>query len=410
MPHAAITRLLIVCILSLPFAASADDARVPTPGLTTTPAITLPARPITTRAQLDAYLHDTPPTQSPLNWMTPGGRRRFLASIVFGERGVGGFSLDDLCYDLTREQIYTLLRLFGEQDFAVNIDARRTPLAAGELEATGTLEPRYDRLFDAAEQNGGDAQAIVKSYADDFAPLQNDAQRRALGNRDMELLFRATSQVASRAPQAGYLADLRRDFAELERRHVADRPHASDLYDALILAHQTDEARAFLAAHPILERQPPPAMRTASRIRKGQPSLWIASANRRELVRFRFNIHTPSQVLVLGSSGCHFSVNAARALEADPLLRDIFRENAQWVAPAADLTAFDALREWNRTYPDMRLGISYDDAELPMVKRFDTPTFFFLDHGAVVDTVVGWPDAGNLDAIRRGLREIDLLR
>ena len=45
-----------------------------------------------------------------------------------------------------------------------------------------------------------------------------------------------------------------------------------------------------------------------------------------------------------------------------------------------------------------------------MVERFETPTFYFLDHGTVIDTVVGWPPAGNLDAIRRGLRRINLMR
>jgi hypothetical protein len=153
-------------------------------------------------------------------------------------------------------------------------------------------------------------------------------------------------------------------------------------------------------------------MRSFGRIRNGQPSLWVATpgTRKRELVRFRFNTRAPAQVIVLASTGCHFSANAARDIEADPLLRDLFREYGQWVAPPSEVTAFDAVREWNEAHPALRLGIAYDNAALPMVERFETPVFYFLDHGTVVDTVVGWPPGGNLDAIRRGLRKIDLLR
>jgi hypothetical protein len=409
MPCIAIVRPLLALTLALPFAALAGNSPATSnAGITAAPVITIPAKPITSSAQWDAYVRDTPAANSPLSWLTPGGRQRFLASLVFGEHGVGGFSLDDLEYDLTREQAYTLLRLIGAESYAINMDARSAPRPASDASEPDTLDSPYDRLIAASEQNND--KALIRSYAEGFAPFQNDARRRRLDDRDVELLFRAASQLFYRAMQPTYLTDMRQDFAELERRHAADRPSISDLYDALLRAHQTEQARALLASHPLIERKPPPIMRTARNIRKGQPSLWIADANRRELVRLRFNIHAPSQVVVLGSTGCHFSANAARALEADSLLRDIFRDYAQWVAPSADLTAFDAVRTWNRTYPDMRFGIAYDNAALPMVKRFDTPTFYFLDHGTVVDTVVGWPESGNLDAIRRGLREINLLR
>lgn len=406
MPH-IVARLLMVSMLAVSFAAWAKDTS-PTDGVSAAADIVIPRHPLSSRDQLDAYLRDTPPAKSPLNWLTPGGQRRFLASLIFSQHGVGGLGTDDLRYDLTREQAYAVLQLFGAQSSAVNLDARTTPRTASANAIEITLERSYDNLMTVADT--GDDPALMRSYAAGFAPHQTDAQRHALGDADMQFLFRATARTVGIAATPSQLAMLRADFAELERRQAVDRPQVGDFYDALLRARQVEEARALLASHPLLDRNPPPRMRLGSRIRNGQPSLWVASANRRELTRFRFNFHMPSQVVVLGSTGCHFSVNAARALEADPLLRDIFRDYAQWVAPSADLTAFDAIRTWNRTYPDMRLGISHDEHELPMIKRFDTPTFYFLDHGSVVVTVVGWPDGGNLEAIRRGLREINLLR
>lgn len=412
MSHTIIVRLSLMVLLLLPaWSMAADDPPASTPGLTRAVEIAIPSRPIATREQLDAYIRTTPAEKSPLNWLTPAGQQRFLASIIFSERAVGGFSTEDLRYDLTRAQAYRLLQLFGSESYAINMDARSAPRPASP-DTGSQLEKNYAALIVATDT--GDSQAAANLYQTDFAPLQTDAQRRALGPVDMDLLFRATNRAASVAPPPAHLADLltdlKADFDELERRHAVDRPQASDYYNTLQRARQNEQARALLAAHPQLERDSMPSLRLGSRIHKGQPSLWVPNANRRELVRFRFNIQAPSQIIVLGSTSCRYCINAARSLEADPILRDIFRDYAQWVATSADITDFDAVREWNRTYQDMRLGISYDDRELPMVEQFNTPTFFFLDHGSVVDTVFGWPDAGNLDAIRRGLRQIDLMR
>ncbi len=412
-PCTVIARLLCLLAPTLPLATLAAPS--PDAGVTRHATMAMPARPITSRAELDAYLRDTPPARSPLSWLSPGAQRRFVGSLVYREHGLGGMSLGDLRYELTREQAYSVLRLFGAESYALDLDALTTPRPVSDEQPAGTLEPAYDRLLDASAPTSGSAeqgQAIAPGYAAAFAPVQTDARRRTLGDRDAEFLFRAATLAFRATSQPDYLADMRRDFAELERRHRADRPHASDLYDALLAAHHGDEARALLASHPAIERSPPPLMRTFNRIRSDQPSLWVVTpgTRQRELVRFRFNVRAPAQVIVLASPGCHFSANAAHDIEADPLLRDLFREYGQWVAPPDQVTAFDAVRDWNQAHPALRLGIAYDNATLPMVERFDMPTFYFLDHGSVVDTVVGWPPGGNLDAIRRGLRKIDLLR
>jgi hypothetical protein len=408
MLHSIQARVLLLALLIAPFAAAAENHAASVPGLTAAPDVVIPDKPIASRDQLDAYQRDTPPGQSPLNWLTPGGKQRFLSSIIFGERGVGGFSTEDLSYDLTRQQAFYLLKLFGSESYAINLDARTAPRPAAAVMPSSALEQNYDELVAAADT--GDHTLVIHLYATHFAPSQSDAQRHALNDADMLLLFRATDRVADITSDASYLNDLRADKAELEQRHLIDRPQAGSYYDALVRMRQTDEARAFLAAHPSLDRNQPPVMRLGSRIHKGQPSLWVPSLSRHELVRFRFNTHAPSQIIVLGGTGCHYCIQAARALEADPMLRGIFQDYAQWVASSAELGAFEEVREWNRTYPEMRLGINYDDRELPMIKQFETPTFFFLDHGTVVDTVKGWPDGGNLEAIRSGLRKIDLLR
>lgn len=363
--------------------------------ITPAPALRYPARPIASRAKLDAYLRDTPLSASPLGALTAAGRQRFLASLVFSERGLGGFGTDDLRYDLTREQVWQVLRLFASEGYATELPARTQPRPD---DSGASLEAAYDRLVTL------DGASAVAYYAQAFAPSQ--ARLAALGGRDAELLFRATSRVARNQP--GLLADLRRDFDELARRGRIDRPHANAFYDTLLAAHRNDEARALLAAYPVLQRSAPPTLRSASNVRKGDSSVWIAHGEH-ELWRVRLMLNNAAQVLVLGSPRCHYSQDAARDIDADPQLAALFGAHAQWVAPAADIVDTDGLRAWNRVHPTQQLAILHADGELPFVHDLDTPVFYVLRHGELVATVVGWPGPQQRDVLRRRLAEVGLL-
>ncbi|MGN2245255.1 hypothetical protein ACFWZ3_01055 [Frateuria sp. GZRR35] len=385
-----------------PFAWAAQPLP-PATAVTLAPPLRWPDMPIASRVELDAYRHDTPPAASPLSAFSPAGQRRFLAGLVFGQRGLGGFSFDDLTYDLTREQAWNVLRLFGAERYAAGLATRTRPRPAGARVAT--LDVAYDELVGASPEASGKP-AAVAVYARAFAPAQ--ARLRTLGDRDVELLLRAADRLARIDPtQTRYLLDMQRDVAELERRGRLDRPHVDALYDALLAAHRPDQARALLAAHPILDRQPPPTLHDAP-IASDSASLWVARGGR-DLWRQPFHLDADAQVVVLGSTGCHFSEAAARSIGADPLLRELFSKHAQWVAPAHDIVAFDALVAWNRAHPAQPLVVLHEDAGLPFVSRFATPTFYFLRQGRVVDTVVGWPGDAQRAALRAGLQKIGLL-
>jgi len=89
--------------------------------------------PIKSKEDLDRYLEElrqNPEARSPLNLLSPAARDRFLNSLVFTERGLGGYYYGDLQAQLTASQAYRLLSLFGAQ--------HTTPLLSGlRIESRG---------------------------------------------------------------------------------------------------------------------------------------------------------------------------------------------------------------------------------------------------------------------------------
>lgn len=408
-----LTRLVLIFLLlsAVPLALADPFPDVPDAGVTRHADMLIPAKPIASQSQLDNYLHDTPASRSPLHWLTPAARKRFLDGLVFQQHDLAGMYLGDLSYELTGEQAYTLLRLFGAQSYALDLDGRSSPRAARASAETAVLEPGYNELAATAQEQRNDAaSAVTKVYARHFSAVQTAAHRRTLSGRDVAFLFRATTLAFQVTHRREYLAGMQADFAELQRRRLVDLPYASDLFHALLLTGKTAEARSLRRTYPQLKRGPVPPMKTVGRVRQGQPSLWIVATKRGkpELQRYPFNMRASAQIIVLASTSCPYSEQAARAIEADPALREVFREHAQWVAPASELTAYQAIHAWNEVHDALRIGVIHDDNELTMVRRIETPTFYFLDHGRVVDTVIGWPEGGALGAIRRGLRKINL--
>ena len=252
------------------------------------------------------------------------------------------------------------------------------------------MERNYHQLEGVTDQRGPSRETVAQTRTQRVSPMQTDDRRRALSDRDVEFLFRSATLAFKFKHQPAYLDDMRDNASELQRRHLVDRPHANDLYDALILTGKSGDARSLQRRYRVIERGDAPTMKDAGRIEGGQASLWLVSdeQGKREFVRTPLHLRARAQVIVLPSTGCHFAKRAA---------------------PANELTQFDAIKTWNQHYPSNRLGVIHNNTELPMVKRIETPTFYFLDHGRVVDTVAGWPDGGNLEAIRHGLRTIKLL-
>jgi hypothetical protein len=80
--------------------------------------------PIKSRAKLETYLKNTPPSRNPLDRLSSSAKKRFLKSLRFNEKGLTSFSYADL-EGLTATEIYRILSLFGVQSDTSAIKSAR---------------------------------------------------------------------------------------------------------------------------------------------------------------------------------------------------------------------------------------------------------------------------------------------
>lgn len=381
---------------------------------------TAPA-PITSRAALARYLHDTQPGTSPLDDLSPGGRKRFLAQLDFGPHGLRGMSLEDPANELTRPQIVQLLDLFGAQSHAVDgltpaersrRNHERTQDAASRGCAVDTcgesmLERRYDEFvlqetvpsLSPAERSTW----VERRYDRLFGDAQTPERLRLASHTDLRLLKRAAEAVVFHAPSPTHIAQLRMDLAEMHRRGMASDKDYARLHQALITGRDFDAANTLARHHPGMGIPVIPTFRRAASPPPGQPTALTVDARTGTMARQSFDLSAPLRIVVVAS--CHFSRDAARAIRADAQLRSLFAGNAIWLASQNE--QLDAVSDWNREFPDQPIHIAWHDSEWSMLDSWAMPTFYLFRHGQLVTKFSGWKD---VDTLKQSLREGGVLQ
>lgn len=342
---------------------------------------------------LAEYLKATPIDDSPLSLLPPGARKRFLGTLVWGSKGVGGFATGDLAQYLTDAQIRRVLALFDAESYANGLHGRARPLTAAEREAPETvLERKFDEVYFArASAAHNDSHASAPALYDRLlASYQQPHKLAGLDDSDLGLLFRAAGTAASISQDARYLDDQRIDLAELHRRGIATAGQIADVHDALIAARRFAEANALASTYPSAGVKPLPPLQQAPDLHGGNPTALVVVPDGKSLLRNSVDMQAPLRIVVV--AGCHFSVDAVRAIRADPQLDTLFREHAIWLADENE--SLSDVLIWNREFPDQRMYVAWRNDEWSMLKSWDIPTFYVFRHGKQVDQWSGWGTSG----------------
>lgn len=377
---------------------------------------------IHTKAELDRYLHDTPVHTSPLDALSPGGRKRFLAGLQFGERGLRSASLDDPDNELTQPQMVALYTLFGMEEYAGKsaglAPARRAQMQAERVAAAerrgcvlnqcpeGPIEQSYDELS-AREHDSSlsDAQRVeqVRRYYDHaFGTYQTSTLLRHVDAPDLRLLKRAASMAMGLVKSPAYLNQSRIDLAEMQRRGMADDKDYADLYRALVADRQFTAAAALQHEHPGMGMMSLPVFVPTAKLPAGQPTALSVDTRDHTMRRETVALDGPLRIVVI--AGCHYSEDAARAIEGDPQLRPLFAGHSIWLSSASsDLAAIPA---WNWQFKDLPMRVAWNDHEWSMLDSWNMPTYYVFRNGRLVKKFSSWD---GVSALKNSLHEGGIL-
>lgn len=357
---------------------------------------------IHTSSELADYLKITPTNESPLSLLPAGARSRFLGTLVWGRKGLGGFGTADLEQYLTDAQIREVLTLFDAQGYASGLHGRSEPLTDAQRKAPETpLEKQFDKVYFAdADTARGDASVSATTIYDRvLAPWQYPRKLAELDDSYVGLLFRAADTSASISHDARYLDDMGIDLAELHRRGIATSGQITAVHAALVAARRFTDANALASAYPAAGIKPLPALEQAPNIHDGSPTALMVMPDGKSMLHTPINTQAPLRIIVV--AGCHFSKEAARAIHADPQLDTLFHEHAIWLAGANE-SLTDVLA-WNREFPHQPMNVAWRNSEWHMLDSWLIPTFYVFRDGKRIDQWNGWGPDG-MERLKEHLR------
>jgi len=380
--------------------------------------------PITSQAEFTRYLHDTPPGTSLFDRLSPGGRKRLLAELQqdFGERGLRSVPYGDAANELTHRQVDALYGLFGVEALTKGVgltpaeQALRARERAEDAKARGCaietcpeseIEQRYDELILQKEDTSlSDAERFARhnqQYDRLFASYQQSESLRLVSRPDLRLLKRAVETTVLLLPSTAHVAQLQMSLAEMRRRGMAEDKDYAYLYQALIGTRQFAEAKTLAQQHPGMNAGTFPTFSPSTILPRGWPTALTLDKHSQAMTREAFDPSTPLRIVVVAD--CHFSQDAAHAIEADAQLKPLFAQHAIWLASQEE--SFDSAIDWNRKFPDQPIHIAWQNSEWPMLDSWAMPTFYVFHDGKLTKKFSGWYD---LKTLKQSLREANALR
>jgi hypothetical protein len=367
--------------------------------------------PIRTQAELQRYLRETPIQNTPLGALPPASRKRFISELAFRPHGIG-INFGEPVAELTHPQIVQLYALFGQPPPFDDMgptpaqqqqrklerieDARRrgcVPAQCPESEVEkrfdeqSALKPDFtlpDAQRFAADKHNYDR--LFGGFSRDPNALHN------LGDPDLRLLTRALHLALYAVPDAEHVTQLRQVLDEMQRRGMTADADFEDLYAAEIGTRQFAEAAALRKEHPGMHVTALPTFVPGQAPKKGLPTALSVDVLSNTMHRQAFDLGEPLRIVVI--AGCHFSQDAAHAIEGDAQLHPLFAQHSIWLAmPSEQIGDVSA---WNQQFPDMPMHVAWSQDEWSMLPSWGMPTYYVYRHGQLVKQFTGWFDTAKL--------------
>lgn len=367
-----------------------------------------------TLAELDAALASGQPT--PLDALTPYGKRRFIRGLRWGDHGLGGFMFAPLVRELDPAEARAVLRFIDSESLLQMLSRSLEGNPLRLPSPSPDLEQRLDRLDqfvhadDERRANEGAAgtvlagQAVLQRYRELFGERMNAAALKRQPIGDLLPLFDAAALAAGTSPDSPAFADLLRVHAELAARGVDTRRTLDEgLLYAMLAARRFEQARDFAAGKKHLAHRAVPRVVDALGPGFSGRSEFRYDAAGTTLTRVAAPPPEGVELIMVAGAGCHFSQDALAAIADDASLQARLREASfSIVTPPDSPIPLDYVTEWNTAHPRLPIRIPAYAQEWQAIDVVGTPEFYLLKDGKVIAKRSGWPAEGN----RAGLQEL----
>jgi hypothetical protein len=349
--------------------------------------------PLDSRSKFEDWLRTNPNQAGSFDAFTAGGRERFLDGLAFTERGVVSVAPEDLVWELDQQQAKAVFELIGlgKDPLATHIRTEPAPVDwRGNKAHPSEIDQRYTEYNALVAQARGEdllsrAQHIGKSYRRQF-PQALVARAGELSKPDLLILARASASAATGSNSEASTQDLFTLLPRLEQRGLQSRQLIHDAQSALLAIGRLDDARALAARYPSIELEAIPEATTPASQTPDGPGWWRLSADKTRMMAESADL-TQTQILVL--AGCHFSVDAAQDIEADPELGPVFAQHAHWLGQPPGVESISVWKEWNTKFPNTPMHLITKQSDWVIFPNWHMPTYAVVKNGEAVDQTHG---------------------
>ena len=223
---------------------------------------------------------------------------------------------------------------------------------------------------------------------------------------DLRALFDALNTKAFYSDSRVNAFALEKFALLLKERADLRASEAKAVFGALVAARDFDRAKYFQKLTNVATPEPLPQTIDAT-IGKPATTLWFVNASKRVLERKSIPELHGVQLVVVASLDCQYSVRALNTVTSNDALMRSLPPVAYWIVPPERSLIFSKLQAWNSDHKLLQFALANAKDEWPFIDSWDTPEFYFLRDGKVVDRLTGWPrDGSNEQKLLSKLREL----
>jgi hypothetical protein len=351
---------------------------------------------------------------TPLDALTPYGKREAIRQMRWGERGLASFGFTPLIRELDHEQLVAVLRFLDTADYLPMLDKRlvgpplRLPAPSRQVEKDMQLlqqladETDTRRAEATATATEVGAPAVLQRYQELFSARLNPATLTAQPRGDLVPLFEAANLAANGNPTSSAVDDMLRVHHEFTTRGIDTRRTLDDaVLSAMLAARRFEEARTFAATRPHLADVPVP--RVVDPLGPGfrGRSAFAYDATQNTLTRLSLPSPNGAELVMVVGAGCHNSDNALQAIHEDAALQARLKGTNFVVVTAPNAPIETSLiTRWDAANPTMPIRAPYNVREWQGIEVMGIPAFFLLRNGKVVDQRTGWPAEGKAELVK----------